>query len=88
MRILTDRMFPACRIILHAEGISASELKARFDNIGKMMIALGKHNELIDALMDTEAGEKRCGKYWRFNNFWCGRNERTGCFGKRQETGS
>ena len=41
-----------------AEGISASELKARFDNIGKMMIALGKHNELIDALMDTEAG--RC----------------------------
>lgn len=40
-----------------AEGISASELKARFDNIGKMMIALGKHNELIDALMDTEAGK-------------------------------
>ncbi|TCW27236.1 tail fiber protein [Christensenella hongkongensis] len=40
-----------------AEGISASELKERFDNIGKMMIALGKHNELIDALMDTEAGK-------------------------------
>ncbi len=41
-----------------AEGISATQLKARFDNIAKMMIALGKHNELIDALSATTgAGE-------------------------------
>ncbi|MEA5002410.1 MAG: tail fiber protein [Christensenella sp.] len=40
------------------EGISATQLKARFDNIAKMMIALGKHNELIDALVaGTGAGE-------------------------------
>ncbi len=36
------------------EGIGTAELKARFDNIPKMMIALGKHNELIDALAGTE----------------------------------
>lgn len=31
-------------------GITAAALKARFDNIGKVMIALGKHNDLVDAL--------------------------------------
>ncbi len=36
------------------EGIGTAELKARFDNVPKMMIALGKHNELIDALAGTE----------------------------------
>lgn len=30
--------------------ITAAQLKARFDNIGKVMIALGKHNDLVDAL--------------------------------------
>lgn len=34
-----------------ADGMSASELKARFDNIPKMMIALGKFNELLDYLI-------------------------------------
>ena len=33
-----------------AAGITAAELKARFDLIPKMLIALGKFNELIDAL--------------------------------------
>ena len=41
-----------------AEGISAAQLKARFDNVGKVMVALGKYNELIDALTaQTGAGE-------------------------------
>ncbi|MEG1474059.1 MAG: hypothetical protein RSC25_08065, partial [Christensenella sp.] len=40
-----------------AEGISAAELKARFDNVGKMMVALGKHNALIDALCSSAAGD-------------------------------
>ncbi|MEG2882479.1 MAG: hypothetical protein RR873_06070, partial [Christensenella sp.] len=40
-----------------AEGISAAELKARFDNVGKMMVALGKHNALIDALASSVAGD-------------------------------
>lgn len=31
-------------------GITAAALKARFDNIGKNMIAMGKHNSLVDAL--------------------------------------
>ena len=31
-------------------GITAAQLKARFDNIGKALIALGKHNDLVDAL--------------------------------------
>ncbi len=38
-----------------AEGISATQLKARFDNIAKVIIALGKYNELIDALVATTA---------------------------------
>lgn len=33
-----------------AAGMTATQLKARFDNIGKVMIALGKHNALVDAL--------------------------------------
>ncbi|MEG0785418.1 MAG: hypothetical protein RR389_08350, partial [Christensenella sp.] len=40
-----------------AEGISTAELKARFDNVGKMMVALGKHNALIDALTSSVAGD-------------------------------
>ena len=40
------------------EGISAAQLKARFDHIAKMMVALGKYNELVDALTAaTAAGE-------------------------------
>ena len=34
-----------------ADGMSAAELKARFDNVPKMMIALGKLNGLIDYLI-------------------------------------
>lgn len=42
------------------EGISAAELKARLDNVPKMMIALGKHNRLIDALQSPD-GAKNIG---------------------------
>lgn len=38
-----------------ASGITAAELKARFDQIPKMMIALGKYNDLIDALTASGA---------------------------------
>ena len=34
-----------------ADGMSAAELKARFDNVPKMLIALGKLNGLIDYLI-------------------------------------
>ena len=34
-----------------ADGMSAADLKARFDNVPKMMIALGKLNGLIDYLV-------------------------------------
>lgn len=34
-----------------ADGMSAADLKARFDNVPKMMIALGKLNGLIDYLI-------------------------------------
>jgi len=37
------------------DGMTAADLKARFDNIGKMMIALGKHNDLVDALTNGTA---------------------------------
>ena len=37
-------------------GMSAADLKARFDNIGKVLIALGKHNSLIDHLLATTDG--------------------------------
>ena len=37
-------------------GITAEELKKRFDQIGKFMIALGRFNELIDALISTAKG--------------------------------
>ena len=40
-----------------ADGISAAELKSRFDNIPKIMIALGKHNELIDALSAADGAD-------------------------------
>ena len=37
---------------------SAQELKARFDNIGKMMLALGNFNDLLDVLQaPSGAGE-------------------------------
>jgi len=39
-------------------GITAQELKARFDNIAKMVIALGKVNGLIDDLGADSAAEK------------------------------
>ncbi|MBQ3199761.1 MAG: hypothetical protein IJB67_05300 [Firmicutes bacterium] len=35
--------------------ISAAELKKRFDNIGKAMLALGRFNQLIDSLISGEA---------------------------------
>lgn len=35
--------------------LTAAELKARFDNIGKAMLALGAFNKLVDALLDGEA---------------------------------
>lgn len=38
-----------------ANGITAAELKARFDMVPKLMIALGKYNELIDALTASGA---------------------------------
>lgn len=38
-----------------ASGITAAELKARFDMIPKMMVALGGYNKLIDALMQKGA---------------------------------
>lgn len=38
-------------------GITAAQLKNRFDNIPKMMIALGKLNELIDALLAKTSGD-------------------------------
>lgn len=46
-----------------AEGIAAAQLKARFDNVAKMMVALGKYNELIDALSSTagDSGAKNIG---------------------------
>lgn len=38
--------------------ISAAELKAKFDNVGKTMLALGSFNDLIDALVaSTGAGD-------------------------------
>ena len=40
-----------------ANGITAAELKARFDQIPKMMLALGNFNNLIDALMLSENGQ-------------------------------
>lgn len=38
-------------------GMSATELKARFDLIGKTMLALGKFNKLIDFLKGTTSGD-------------------------------
>ena len=35
--------------------ISAAELKARFDNIGKALLALGRFNQLLDSLISGEA---------------------------------
>ena len=41
-----------------AAGMTAAQLKARFDNIGKVMIALGKHNALVDALTASTAASE------------------------------
>lgn len=38
-----------------ASGITAQQLKERFDQIPKMMLALGNYNRLIDALMERGA---------------------------------
>ena len=38
-------------------GLDAAAVKARFDNIGKVMIALGKHTGLINFLKGTTAGD-------------------------------
>ena len=35
--------------------ISAAELKARFDNIGKVLLALGRFNQLLDSLISGDA---------------------------------
>jgi hypothetical protein len=37
-------------------GMTAAQLKARFDNIGKVMLALGNYNLLIDALQSVTDG--------------------------------
>lgn len=37
-------------------GMTAQQLKARFDNVGKVMVALGKFNELLGALQATTDG--------------------------------
>lgn len=39
------------------DGMSAAEIKERFDQIPKMMVALGKINGLIDALTSTVPGD-------------------------------
>lgn len=40
-----------------ASGITAAQLKARFDMVPKTMLALGKFNDLIDALALAENGQ-------------------------------
>ena len=37
-------------------GMTAAQLKARFDNIGKIMVSLGRYNDLIDALQSVADG--------------------------------
>jgi len=44
-----------------ADGMSAAQLKARFDNIGKAMVALGRFNDLIDALVSGTEGASGAG---------------------------
>ena len=39
------------------DGLTAAQLKAKFDNIGKNMLALGNFNDLIDALQDDTDGD-------------------------------
>ena len=39
-----------------AEGYTAAQLKARFDNVGKALLALGRFNELLDAISSKIAG--------------------------------
>lgn len=38
-------------------GITTTQLKARFDQIGKVILGLGRFNRLIDALMSKTAGD-------------------------------
>lgn len=38
-------------------GLDGTAVKERLDQIGKLLIALGKHNSLIDRLLGTTAGE-------------------------------
>lgn len=38
-------------------GITTAQLKARFDQIGKVILGLGRFNRLIDALMSKTAGD-------------------------------
>ena len=40
-------------------GMTAAQLKARFDQIPKMMVALGNFNDLIDALRVLEIHKHR-----------------------------
>lgn len=46
----TDQDIASLGDVPSAAGMTAAQLKARFDNIGKNMIAMGKHNDLVDAL--------------------------------------
>lgn len=46
----TDQDIASLEDVPSAAGMTAAQLKARFDNIGKNMIAMGKHNALVDAL--------------------------------------
>ena len=40
-------------------GMTAAQLKARFDNIGKVMLSLGRYNDLIDALQSVTDGDRK-----------------------------
>ena len=40
-----------------SNGMTAAQLKARFDNIGKIMVALGVFNNLIDAMQSETDGD-------------------------------
>jgi hypothetical protein len=44
-----------------AAGITAAQLKERFDNIGKVLIALGRFNRIIDALLSSDADSPGAG---------------------------
>ena len=42
----------------YEQGISAQELKARFDNVAKMMVAMGALNDLIDELTSPDGASQ------------------------------